>query len=90
MIADDVRLDLVSKTRLNGKAEVSRYFGNYSGSTMASGARLVEDGRPSWCSIQRPGLGAKYFMLLQWSAGRSPISAIPHASYVIDGAEYLI
>src|ERR1700732_547569 len=30
MIADDVRLDLVNKTRMNGKAEVSRYFGNYS------------------------------------------------------------
>src|SRR5664279_335787 len=30
MIADDVRLELVSKTRLNGKAEVARYFGNYS------------------------------------------------------------
>src|SRR5216683_2187080 len=30
MIADDVRLDLVNKTRMTGKAEVSRYFGNYS------------------------------------------------------------
>ncbi len=30
MIADDVRLDLVNKTRMNGKAEVSKYFGNYS------------------------------------------------------------
>src|SRR5712691_1340654 len=30
MIADDVRLDLVSKTRMIGKAEVSRYSGNYS------------------------------------------------------------
>jgi len=29
MIADDVKLELVNKTRLNGKAEVSRYFGNY-------------------------------------------------------------
>ena len=29
MISDDVRLDLVSRTRLHGKAEVSRYFGNY-------------------------------------------------------------
>src|SRR5216684_2821377 len=29
MISDDVRLELVNKTRLNGKAEVSRYFGNY-------------------------------------------------------------
>src|SRR4051794_4759685 len=26
MIAEDVRLDLVNKTRMNGKAEVSRYF----------------------------------------------------------------
>src|SRR3954452_3923167 len=30
MIADDVRLELVAKTRMSGKAEVSRYFGNYS------------------------------------------------------------
>src|SRR5207248_8636831 len=30
MIADDVRLELVNKTRMSGKAEVSRYFGNYS------------------------------------------------------------
>src|ERR1043165_9823006 len=30
MIADDVRLDLVSRTQMQGKAEVSRYFGNYS------------------------------------------------------------
>src|SRR6201996_8449744 len=29
MISDDVRLDLVNQTRLKGKAEVSRYFGNY-------------------------------------------------------------
>ena len=30
MISDDVRLDLVSKTRMKGRVEVSRYFGNYS------------------------------------------------------------
>src|SRR5213596_2728420 len=30
MISDDVRLDLVSKSHMRGKAEVSRYFGNYS------------------------------------------------------------
>src|SRR5882757_8657921 len=30
MIADDVRLELVNKTRMKGKAEVSRYFSNYS------------------------------------------------------------
>jgi RNA polymerase sigma-70 factor, ECF subfamily len=30
MISDDVRFDLVSKTRMKGRVEVSRYFGNYS------------------------------------------------------------
>ena len=29
MIADDVRLELVNRTRLKGKAAVSNYFGNY-------------------------------------------------------------
>jgi hypothetical protein len=32
MLADEVRLELVNKTRMNGKAEVGEYFGNYSGS----------------------------------------------------------
>src|SRR5258706_10518655 len=30
MLADEVRLELVAKTRLNGKREVSTYFTNYS------------------------------------------------------------
>src|SRR5882762_8228159 len=47
MIADDVKLELVSKTRLTGKTEVSRYFGNYS---KVSDWHLVPglvDGRPA-------------------------------------------
>src|SRR5216683_969134 len=30
ILADEVRLELVNKTRMNGKVEVGRYFGNYS------------------------------------------------------------
>jgi RNA polymerase sigma-70 factor (ECF subfamily) len=93
MIADDVRLELVSRTRLNGKAEVSRYFGNYSriddwhlvpGLVEKHPAILVFD--PS-----KPGSGPKYFMLLHWSAGKvAAIRDFRHASYVVDGAEYLV
>jgi RNA polymerase sigma-70 factor (ECF subfamily) len=93
LIADDVRLDLVNKTRMNGKAEVSRYFGNYSkvgdwhlvpGLVEAHPAILVFD--PG-----EPDAGPKYFMLLQWSAGKvATIRDFRHAPYVIDGAEYLI
>ena len=93
MIADDVRLDLVNKTRMNGKAEVSRYFGNYSKIAIGIWCRgWWKDIPPSWCSIPtEPGAAPKYFMLLQWSADKvATIRDFRHAPYVIDGAEYLI
>jgi RNA polymerase sigma-70 factor, ECF subfamily len=93
MIADDVRLDLVNRTRMNGKAEVSKYFGNYSKVSdwhLVSG--LVE-GHPAILVFDpnEPGSAPKYFMLLQWSADKvATIRDFRHAAYVIDGAEYLI
>ena len=93
MISDDVQLDLVSRTRLRGKAEVSRYFGNYS---KVSDWHLVPglvEGRPAILVFdpneQDPK--PKYFMLLDWTAGKvANIRDFRHAPYVLDGAEYLI
>ena len=93
MISDDVQLDLVSRTRLRGKAEVSRYFGNYS---KVNDWHLVP-GLVEW----RPAIlvfdpneqdpKPKYFMLLDWTAGKvANIRDFRHAPYVLDGAEYLI
>jgi RNA polymerase sigma-70 factor (ECF subfamily) len=93
MIADDVRLDLVNKTRINGKAEVSRYFGNYSKIDDWHLVPGLVEGRPAILVFDpnAPGSGPKYFMLLQWSADKvADIRDFRHASYVIDGAEYLI
>jgi RNA polymerase sigma-70 factor (ECF subfamily) len=93
MIADDVRLDLVNKTRMNGKIEVSKYFGNYS---KVSDWHLVPglvEGLPAILVFDpgEPGSAPKYFMLLQWSADKvATIRDFRHAAYVIDGAEYLI
>jgi RNA polymerase sigma-70 factor (ECF subfamily) len=93
LIADDVRLDLVNRTRMNGKAEVSRYFGNYS---KASDWRLVPglvEGRPAILVFDpgQPGAAPKYFMLLQWSADKvAEIRDFRHAAYVIEGAEVLV
>jgi RNA polymerase sigma-70 factor, ECF subfamily len=93
MIADDVRLDLVNRTRMNGKAEVSRYFGNYS---RAGNWHLVPglvEGRPAILVFDpnEPGSGPTYFMLLEWSAGKvATIRDFRHAPYIIDGAQYLI
>jgi len=92
MISDDVRLDLVSRTRLHGKAEVSRYFGNYA---KVSDWRLVPglvEGHPAILVFDpnAPGAGPKYFVLLGWAAGKiATIRDFRHAPYVIDGAEYL-
>jgi len=93
MISDDVRLELVNKTRLDGKAEVSRYFGNYD---KISDWHLVPglvDRHPAILVFDPNARGAppKYFMLLNWSADKvATIRDFRHASYVIDGAEYLV
>ena len=91
MIADDVRLDLVNKTRMNGKAEVSRYFGNYAGIADWQLVPGLVDGQPAILVFDpgEPGAAPKYFMLLQWSAGKvATIRDFRHAPYIIDGAEF--
>jgi RNA polymerase sigma-70 factor (ECF subfamily) len=90
MIADDVRLDLVNKTRMNGKAEVSRYFGNYSKIDDWHLVPGLVEGHPAILVFDpdAPGSEPKYFMLLQWSADKvATIRDFRHAAYVIDGAE---
>jgi RNA polymerase sigma-70 factor (ECF subfamily) len=93
MIADDVRLDLVNKTRLNGKAEVSRYFGNYSKVHDWHLVPGLVEGRPAILVFDpdKPSATPAYFMLLQWSADKvATIRDFRHAPYVTDGAEFLV
>ena len=63
MIADDVRLDLVNKTRMNGKAEVSRYFGNYSKCQGLASGTWAGGRAPCYPGVrsQRTGLGGEIF-----------------------------
>ena len=93
MIADDVRLDLVNRTRINGKAEVSKYFGNYSKvDDWLLKPGLVE-GRPAILVFDpgAPSSKPKYFMLLQWDGDKvATIRDFRHASYVTEGAEFLV
>jgi RNA polymerase sigma-70 factor, ECF subfamily len=93
MIADDVRLELVSKTCLNGKAEVSRYFGNYSGISDWHLVPGMLEGRPAILVFDPNdrASGPKYFMLLGWTAGKvATIRDFRHAPYIIDGADYRV
>jgi RNA polymerase sigma-70 factor, ECF subfamily len=93
MISEDVRLELVSKSRLNGKAEVSRYFGNYAKITDWRLVPGLLESRPAILVFDPNQAGAppKYFILLQWSADKvAAIRDFRHAAYVIDGAEYSV
>jgi RNA polymerase sigma-70 factor (ECF subfamily) len=93
MIADDVRLDLVNKTRMRGKAEVSRYFGNYSKALDWHLAPGLVEGRPAVLVFDpgKPSARPAYFMLLQWSADKvATIRDFRHASYVADDVEFLV
>ena len=93
MIADDVRLELVNRTRLKGKAEVSRYFGNYSEFSAWDLVTGQVDGRPAILVFDpnEPNGRPKYFMLLNWSADKlAIIRDFRHAAYVIDAAECVV
>jgi RNA polymerase sigma-70 factor, ECF subfamily len=93
MIADDVRLDLVNRTRLNGKAEVSRYFGNYAKIDDWHLVPGMMDGQPAILVFDPNAQGAppKYFVLLSWQGDKvATIRDFRHAPYVLDGAEYLV
>jgi RNA polymerase sigma-70 factor, ECF subfamily len=92
MLADDVRLELVNKTRMRGRREVSRYFGNYA-SVHDWQLRLgFVDGRPAILAAD-PNDSARrttYFILLSWTAdGIATIRDFRHARYVIEAAEVL-
>ncbi|WP_027058000.1 sigma-70 family RNA polymerase sigma factor [Mesorhizobium loti] len=89
MLAEEVRLELVARTWLNGRREVGTYFGNYSrvqdwhlvpGFAENRAAILVRDpndptGRPT------------YFILLTWQDGKlAAIRDFRHARYITESA----
>jgi RNA polymerase sigma-70 factor, ECF subfamily len=93
MLADEVRLELVNKARMNGRDEVGGYFGNYS---LVRDWQLVPgfvDRRPA-ILVRDPSdaSGAPtYFMLLDWAGNRViGIRDFRHARYATDGAELLV
>lgn len=90
LIAEDIRVDVVNRTRLDGKAQASTYFGNYSRAqdwTLSLGfvegrtAVLIRD--PS-----KPEDGVRGFMLLDWLDGKvSGIRDFRYAPYCVGEAD---
>jgi RNA polymerase sigma-70 factor (ECF subfamily) len=93
MLAEDVQVELVTKTRLKGRAEVAgRYFGNYARADDWHLEPGFVDRRPALI-VRNPSDATRrpvYFVLLRWTnAGVATIRDFRHAPYVIEGAEVL-
>jgi len=92
MLADEVRLDLVNKSRLNGRSEVSRYFTNYSRIDDWRLALGFVDRRPALIvrDPADPSGRPAYFILLRWDGNSiATIRDFRHARYVAEEAEII-
>jgi RNA polymerase sigma-70 factor, ECF subfamily len=92
MLADEVRLDLVNKTRMRGRNEVAHYFSNYA-SVLDWRFRMgMVEGRPAALVYEQPeSRTPAYFILLDWAgSGLANIRDFRYARYVTDGAEFSV
>jgi RNA polymerase sigma-70 factor (ECF subfamily) len=91
-LADEVKVEVVNRTRLSGRGEVSRYFGNYSQTTDWHLVPGLVDRRPAIIvhDPERPSDPPIYFMLLDWAGGRLlEIRDFRYARYAIEDAELI-
>ena len=94
MLADEVRLELVNKSRMKGRGAVGRYFHNYSQlPDWRFGPGMVE-GRP--CVLvyepEAPAQRPAYFVLLEWAGGGALVNIrdFRYARYATEGAELVV
>ena len=88
MLADEVRLDLVSRRKAAGRREVGVYFTNYN---RLEDWHLVPawlDGREVLAVMRDPGVARPgYFVDLQWRDGQvSQIRDFRHVPYIAQEA----
>ena len=91
-LADEVRVEVVNRTRLNGRGEVGRYFGNYSQTNDWHLVPGLVDRRPAIIvhDPDRPSGPPVYFMLLSWSDGRLlEVRDFRYARYAVEDAELI-
>jgi RNA polymerase sigma-70 factor (ECF subfamily) len=89
-LADDVKVEVVNRTRLSGRGEVGRYFGNYSQTDDWHLAPGLVEGRPAVVVLDpaQPAGLPLYFMLVDWRDGHLlNVRDFRYARYVVDGAE---
>ncbi len=89
-LADEVKVEVVNRTRLNGRGDVSQYFGNYGQSSDWHLVPGLVDGYPAAIvrSPDQPGGRPIYLILLDWSENRLlKVRDFRYARYAVDGAD---
>jgi RNA polymerase sigma-70 factor (ECF subfamily) len=93
ILADEVRLELVNKARMNGRREVSNYFHNYDQIDDWQLVPGLVDRRPAVLvrAPDNPTAKPVYFILLTWAGDQvSGIRDFRFARYVTEGAEIVV
>jgi len=93
MLAEDVRLELVNRLRLDGKKNVAPYFSNYAARPHWRFVAGFVDARPAVLVFDAddPDQRLKYFVLLAWAGERVVgIRDFVFARYAMDGAEIAV
>jgi RNA polymerase sigma-70 factor (ECF subfamily) len=88
MLADDVKLELVNRTKMKGK-EVANYFGNYAKVPDWHVAPGLIDGQPVVLVRESgdPSAPPSYFIMVEWSDGKIVnIRDFRYARYVVESA----
>jgi RNA polymerase sigma-70 factor (ECF subfamily) len=90
LVAQDIQLEVVNRTRMRGRAEVSNYFGNYDRAQDWILSLGFVDGNPAILVHDLSGSDPtpRGFMLLQWLGDEVvSIRDFRYAPYCLDGAD---
>jgi RNA polymerase sigma-70 factor, ECF subfamily len=90
LLAEEVKVDLVNRRRLQGRGEVSNYFGNYERATHWHFVPGFVEARPAILVYNPANLTGPptYFVLIEWRFDRLiAIRDFLYAPYVMEGAE---
>lgn len=88
LLAEDVKLDLVARTRLAGAGNVGVYFTRYSENPVWRMEVALAEGRPVLVAHALDTGAATFVVLLDWQDGQiAAIRDFHYATYVMDGLE---
>lgn len=93
MLADDVKLDLVNRLKLEGREDVDRYFTRYAEETKWRFAFGAVEGRAAMLVFDRADASQKpaYFVLLEWRDDRiTSIRDFLFTPYAIEAADWVL